>query len=63
MPHPCLFSARPLQVIPLSWAAGGGSHHLVAWDGDFGTRDADGDFQICMAVTRVADRIYDLSLG
>jgi dihydroxyacetone kinase len=43
--------------------AGGGSHHLVAWVGYFGTRDGDGDSQTCMAVTRVADRIYDLSLG
>jgi hypothetical protein len=62
-PHPCVFSARSLQVIPLSRAAGGGSHHLVAWIGYFGTRDGDGDLQTCMAVTRVADRIYDLSLG
>jgi hypothetical protein len=44
-------------------AAGGGSHHLVAWVGYFGARDDDGDLRTSMAVISMADRIYDLSLG
>jgi hypothetical protein len=44
-------------------AAGGGSHHLMAWVGYFGTRDGKEDLRTSMAVTSMADRIYDLSLG